>query len=88
MATDERPDRPPSGEGFITVDEAAKRANMSASAIYQACDELRLAHYRVSGKGRRGRILIRPADLEAFLESCRVEAGSLPERSRFTHRRY
>jgi excisionase family DNA binding protein len=87
MATDNTIEHARLDDDFLTVEEAAQRAKMSVSSIYHACDEKQLAHYRVSGKGRRGKILIRPADLDAFLESCRVEVGSLPERSGFTHRR-
>lgn len=62
-------------EEFLTALVAAKRANMSVSSIYEACKHRRLAHYKMSGRGRRGKILIRPADLQAFVESQRVEAG-------------
>jgi excisionase family DNA binding protein len=62
-------------QGFLTVSQAAKAANLSCSSIYEACERKLLAHYRMSGTGRRGKILIRPADLAAFIESRRVEAG-------------
>jgi hypothetical protein len=42
--------------------------------MYQICDEKRLAHYRVGGQGRRGKILIDPRDLDRFLAENRVEA--------------
>jgi excisionase family DNA binding protein len=63
---------------FLTVSQAAKAAKLSRSAIYEACDQKRLAHYRLSGGGRRGKIMIRPTDLETFIEGCRVEASPLP----------
>jgi hypothetical protein len=72
---------------FLTVDQAAAASQMSSSALYDACRRKRLAHYRLSGAGRRGKILIRPADLREFIESCRVEAGAAPANFQFTHRR-
>jgi excisionase family DNA binding protein len=56
----------------LTPKEAADYAGVSDSMIYQWCDERRLAHYRVGGKGRRGKILIDPDDLDAVLASCRI----------------
>jgi excisionase family DNA binding protein len=61
---------------LLTVSEAALRAGVSASLIYQWCDERRLAHYRAGGKGKRGKILISPRDLDDFMESIRVQARS------------
>jgi len=52
--------------------QAAERAGVSVSLIYQWCDERRLPHYRLGGRGRRGRIMIDTRDLDDFLESCRV----------------
>jgi hypothetical protein len=60
---------------FLTVAQAAKAAHISPSSIYEACDRKLLAHHRMSGTGRRGKILIRPEDLAAFIASCRVEVG-------------
>src|SRR5205823_4849997 len=62
----------------LTPKEAAERAGVSVSLIYQWCDERRLAHYRVGGDGRRGKILIAPADLDAFMDSLKVVAGGAP----------
>ena len=68
---------------MLTVKQAAERAGVSPALIYQWCDERRLVHYRFGGSGRRGKIAIRPADLDAFLESCKVTPGaSLPEQLR------
>jgi excisionase family DNA binding protein len=65
---------------MLSVKAAADRAGVSAALIYQWCYERRLAHYRCGGEGRRGKILISPADLDAFMESCKVTpASSLPE---------
>ena len=65
----------------LTVKEAALRAGVSESLIYQVCEERRLPHYRLGGKGKRGRVLIDPVDLETFMQSHRVEgetASSAP----------
>lgn len=59
---------------LLNVKEAAERIGVSESLIYQWCEERRLAHYRPGGKGKRGKILISSADLDAFMESIRVEA--------------
>lgn len=59
---------------LLSPAEAAEHAGVSQSLIYQLCDERRLTHYRVGGKGKRGKILIDPADLQRFLEEQKVEA--------------
>ena len=71
----------------LTTKQAAERAGVSVSMIYQWCHERLLPHYRVGASGRRGKILVEESDLEAFLASCRVESGTLPAEFRFTHRR-
>jgi excisionase family DNA binding protein len=71
----------------LTPKEAAERAGVSVSMIYQWCNERLLPHYRVGGRGRRGKILVEERDLEVFLASCRVEAGAFRPEFRFTHRR-
>jgi excisionase family DNA binding protein len=60
---------------MLTVKQAAERANVSTALVYQWCEERRLPHYRLGGKGKRGKLLINPADLDAFMQSLRVEAG-------------
>jgi excisionase family DNA binding protein len=57
---------------LITPKEAAENLGVSPSLIYQWLDERRLVHYRFGGEGRRGRILIDPADLHQFMRKCRV----------------
>ncbi|HYH66191.1 MAG TPA: helix-turn-helix domain-containing protein [Urbifossiella sp.] len=56
----------------LNVKQAAVRAGVSESLLYQLCSEGRLPHYRLGGRGRRGKIVIAPDDLDAFMESCRV----------------
>lgn len=63
---------------LFTVAEAAERAGVSESLIYQLCEERRIAHFRPGGKGKRGKILICPRDLDALMESCRIRAAESP----------
>ena len=64
----------------FTVKEAAIRAGVSSALVYEWCDERRLAHYRVGGAGKRGKILIEPADLDVFMASLKVEPREVPVR--------
>jgi excisionase family DNA binding protein len=57
---------------LLTVKEAARTAGVSAALIYQLCDERRLPHYRLGGRGRRGKILIDQDELDKFVASCKV----------------
>jgi len=61
---------------LLSIKQAAERACVSPAMIYQWCSEKRLPHFRFGGKGRRGKILIDPADLESFLASCKVTPGA------------
>ena len=71
---------------WLTVDEAAAETRMGESSIYDACHKKLLAHYRVSGSGKRGKILIKRGDLAAWIESQRIEAGGAPPAPiAFTH---
>ncbi len=74
-------------ERLLTVKEAAERAGVSIALVYQWCEERRLPHYRPGGLHKRGKILIAPCDLDTFMESLRVEPGSLSGAAGFTHRR-
>ena len=56
----------------LSPKQAAKRAGVSLSLVYQLCAKRRLKHYRVGGEGRRGKLLIDEDELDRFLESCRV----------------
>ena len=60
---------------LLTVAEVAKRLKVSPSAVYALCAQERLAHHRV-GLGR-GTIRVSEADLQAFIESCRVDRHAL-----------
>ncbi len=72
----------------MSVKDAAERAGVSPSLIYEWCDERRLAHYRVGGAGKRGKIAIEQSDLDAFLATLKVEVGAAPapaSRRKFKH---
>jgi excisionase family DNA binding protein len=60
----------------MTVKQFAERAEISLSLAYALVEEGRVSHRRIGRKGRRGKIVIREEDLERFLESVKVDAGS------------
>ncbi len=60
---------------MLPVKQAAKRLGISQSKLYQLASERKIAHYRVGGK-----IVFAESDLDAYLDSCRVEAGGRPPR--------
>jgi excisionase family DNA binding protein len=62
----------------LTTKQAAQRAGVSVSMVYQWCNERLLVHYRCGAKGRRGKILVEESDLEALLARCKVNASELP----------
>jgi excisionase family DNA binding protein len=62
---------------LMTPKEAAENLGVSPSLIYQWLEERRLVHCRFGGEGRRGRILIDPADLDKFMRACRVATHPL-----------
>lgn len=63
---------------YLTPREAADRLRISRSLIYEACADGSLAHYRVGRKGRRGKILIDPSDLDVWFTASRVGGQRLP----------
>ena len=58
----------------MTVKEASERYGIPERTIYALCKDGQLVHHRV-GTGR-GRILIKPADLDRHLQQSRVEIQS------------
>jgi excisionase family DNA binding protein len=60
-------------ENLISVKAAAKKIGVSQALVYQLCAEGTLPHYRVGGKGKRGKIVIDPNELEAYFQARRVE---------------
>lgn len=66
------------GQGdWISPKAAAARACVSPGLVYRWCSDGSLPHLRVGAKGRRGKILIAPTDLDALLATFRIE-GPLP----------
>jgi excisionase family DNA binding protein len=71
----------------LTPRQAAERIGVSPQLIYRWCEERRLPHFRCGGRGRRGRILIDPADLDAFLETLKVTPRPPADDGEFRHSR-
>jgi excisionase family DNA binding protein len=65
------------------VQEVAKLLGVAPSTVYDLARQRKIAHRRI-GTGR-GRIVFTEADIEDFLNSCKVEALSLPAALKFTH---
>lgn len=65
-------------EELLTIREAAGvlQGKVAQSTLYQAVETKSLPHYRVSGGGRRGKILVTRADLLAWLERQKVTPGA------------
>lgn len=61
---------------WLSVQETAERLGVSPSLVYQWCQERTLPHLRLGKAGRRGKIRIDEADVEAFIAASRVEAGT------------
>jgi excisionase family DNA binding protein len=58
---------------MLTVKQVAERLRISPSLVYSWCEDHLLPHYRMGGKGKRGKILIEEAALTAFLQSRKVD---------------
>jgi excisionase family DNA binding protein len=72
---------------MLTVKEAAASKGLSTQLIYLWCEERRLPHYRLGGRGRRGRILIDPGDFDAFLATLKVMPSPPGDEGEFRHSR-
>ncbi len=59
---------------LLTLREAYELldGHVSLSTLYLAVQSKKLPHYRVSGNGRRGKVLVRRAELLAWLEAQKV----------------
>ncbi|HYT90074.1 MAG TPA: helix-turn-helix domain-containing protein [Gemmataceae bacterium] len=64
---------------LLTLKEAFEelRRKISLSTLYLAVEEKRLPHYRVSGCGRRGKILVKRDDLYAWLEGQKITPSAV-----------
>ena len=58
---------------MLTPKQAAARMGVSVSLVYQWCKEGLIEHLRLGGKGKRGKVLIDPASLDRYLESCKQQ---------------
>jgi excisionase family DNA binding protein len=63
-------------DSLLTPKQVSKLYPLSVSLIYQLIEERRLPHYRVGGKGCRGKLLLSPRDIEHFIQNQRVDAVS------------
>ena len=61
---------------LLSPKQVSKLYPLSVSLIYQLIEERRLPHYRLGGKGHRGKLLLSPRDIERFIENQRVDAVS------------
>jgi excisionase family DNA binding protein len=61
---------------MLTVRQVAMKLGISPSLVYAWCDEHRLEHYRLGGKGKRGKILIEEEELRRFIQDCKVEGDA------------
>lgn len=69
----------PDSQGLLTVADVARWLTVSASLVYQLVDAGKLPVHRI-GNGR-GAIRFRPADIEEYLDDCRIEPSvAKPER--------
>lgn len=82
---------------YLTVDEAAGRACVCPGLVRGWVRDGLLPHLRVGARGKRGKILIDPTDLDGLLASFKVTARrpvtaaapppAAPPASAFTHLR-
>ena len=57
---------------WLSTAEAAKRLGVTSRTLYRFIDEDQLAAYRF------GRVIrLKQEDVDAFIETCRIEPGSL-----------
>jgi excisionase family DNA binding protein len=57
---------------WLSTKEAARRLGITARTLYRFIDEGQLPAYRF------GRVIrLKPADIDAYIESCRIEPGTL-----------
>lgn len=66
-------------KNMLTVKELCEKyPYLSPSLVYLWIEQRELPHYRLGGRGRRGRIVIDEADFTSFVTNRRVEADNLP----------
>jgi excisionase family DNA binding protein len=60
---------------MLTPKIAAEKIKCSIGLVYQLCREGSLPCFRIGGRRKRGKLLIREDELEAFLSRCRQGAA-------------
>ena len=70
---------------MLTPKQAAEKAGVSTSLVYEWCAQGLLPHYRFGREGRRGIIRIEEAELETFLAHCRQSARAPEEAPPLKH---
>lgn len=60
---------------MLSVKAAAARAGVCVAIVYGWVAARVLPHFRVGAVGKRGKIVIAEADLDAFLQQLRVQAA-------------
>lgn len=58
---------------MLSVRQVAERLGVSPSIVYGWVASGELSHFRLGAKGRRGKVAIAEADLDAFLASRKRE---------------
>lgn len=64
---------------LLTIGEAAAKARVSKSLLYDLCARGLIPHIRLGRPGRRGTLRIDSNDLDGFLAGCRIEGGKLDD---------
>jgi excisionase family DNA binding protein len=75
----------PPDQEFLTVKQAAKYLNVSASCVYRLCITGKMAHYKFGDD--QGAIRINRSELLVFIQRCRVQERSEPVDVEGRHRR-
>jgi excisionase family DNA binding protein len=66
-------------EPLLTVEEVARLLSVSRATVYELASEGKIAHYRVSSRGKRGTIRFDIDQVHAFLDANEVQADGVPE---------
>jgi len=59
---------------MLTPKQVSEQIGVSDSLVYEWCAQRLLPHFRFGRQGKRGKVLIEQADLDAFLAAHRQEA--------------
>lgn len=70
---------------LVPVNAICKQWQVSKALVYLWISERRFPHYRVGGRGKRGKVLIEEDEFKSFLATCRVDEGELAEDGELRH---